>query len=144
MPGAQPPSPPPLDDLTYTPVPGSVRLARRRTIRLLTEQGWDEEAVYDAALIVSELASNVLRHLPGEPFRLMLGLCGDEGAVRIEVTDSGWECLPRIIRAQSGERYGGRGLQLVETVSMEWGVTVNKSTFTKAVWAVVAAKQLAG
>ncbi|MCX2971536.1 MULTISPECIES: ATP-binding protein [Streptomyces] len=119
------------DRLHYTPYPGSVRLARRRAARLVTEWGHGSIAD-DVALTVSELAGNALLHgcLPGRYFRVHLMLT--TSALRIEVTDPRGERQPRQREVADGEMYG-RGLLIVDHLAARWGVIPH--TVGKTVWA---------
>ncbi|MGQ4486488.1 ATP-binding protein [Streptomyces sp. SAS_281] len=125
---------PPLheDRLDYTPTAPSVTLARRRAARLVTSWGYGDHAD-EAALLVSELATNALIHgsLRGRLFRVHLTVTGT--ALRIEVSDPRGERLPRIREADQDECYG-RGLVIVDAVADRWGVeprTVGKTVFAE-------------
>jgi serine/threonine-protein kinase RsbW len=97
----------------------------------------------DLALVVGELAGNVLKHVPRvvhgreRGFRVLLS-GADDGAVRVEVQDAADLGPAAALRvADPGpEDTGGRGLLLVETLSLAWGVSV-RAPEGKAVWAVV-------
>lgn len=121
------------DALTYTPQPGSVRLARQRVARLLTERGWRRDAVSDAALTAAELAANALRHTPEAVFRVALAY--DDGCVLIEVTDRAPQRTPRL-RPAPETSCTGRGLHLVAALAATWGVSTDSGT-EKTVWALV-------
>ncbi|MGW7657690.1 ATP-binding protein, partial [Streptomyces tendae] len=78
----------------YAPTPISVTRARRHATRLISE--WGHPALADdTALIVSELATNAVRHgrIPGRLFRLELTLT--KTRLRIAVSDPRGERLPR-------------------------------------------------
>ncbi|MEV8593115.1 ATP-binding protein [Streptomyces sp. NPDC052012] len=79
----------------------------------------------DVLLCVSELATNALLHgvPPGRGFLLRLLAHGGDGAVRVEVHDSGGgvPAVPRAAEA-GGPGEGGRGLLLVEQLADKWGV----------------------
>ncbi|CAL9396680.1 hypothetical protein SUDANB171_01368 [Streptomyces sp. enrichment culture] len=133
---ASPPPPDPSlvlrqDRLDYTPVPGSVRLARRRSARLVGEWGCPRLAG-DAALVVCEMASNALLHarVPGRMFRVHLMLL--PAVLRVEVTDALGERLP-VQRPVVGEPTCGRGLLLIAALAARWGVT--PLVIGKTVWA---------
>ncbi|TRV76464.1 ATP-binding protein [Streptomyces sp. 130] len=125
---------PPLheDRLDYTPTARSVTLARRRAARLVTAWGHPHRAD-EAALLVSELATNALIHgsLRGRLFRVRLTVTGT--ALRIEVSDPRGERLPGLREADRDECYG-RGLVIVDAVADRWGVeprTVGKTVFAE-------------
>jgi anti-sigma regulatory factor (Ser/Thr protein kinase) len=117
--------------------PSSVAVARRRLTADLVSAGIYESVVGDAALVVSELLSNAIRHaapLPGAKVRVAWTLNDD--ALRVAVSDAGGGPLPRITQA-SPAAPGGRGLGIVETLSSRWGVLRDEGETT--VWAVLMA-----
>ncbi|MFI6608137.1 ATP-binding protein [Streptomyces sp. NPDC050507] len=125
---------PPLheDRLDYTPTARSVTLARRRTARLVAEWGHPHHAG-EAALLVSELATNALLHgsMRGRLFRVHLSLTAT--TFRIEVSDPRGERLPGLREAGADDCYG-RGLLIVAQLADRWGVeprTVGKTVFAE-------------
>ena len=76
----------------------------------------------DAALLVSELFGNSVRHsgsgAAGETVTVAVRAAG--GVVRVEVTDRGGPGVPQL-RACGGEAEGGRGLGLVAGLAARWG-----------------------
>ena len=108
----------------YESVPESVRRARRQVIRALVGAG---AAADDAALLVSELATNAVIHA-GTPFRVAVRRRDDR--LRVEVAD-GSRAVARRQRfsATSGT---GRGLALVDEVADRWGV--DQRDEGKTVW----------
>lgn len=76
----------------------------------------------DAALLVSELFANSIRHggsgAEGETITVAVRAAG--GVVRVEVTDRGGRGVPQL-RACGGEAEGGRGLGLVAGLAARWG-----------------------
>lgn len=118
------------DGLDYTMYPRSVTLARRRTARLVSEWGHPGLAG-DAALLLSELATNALLHgyVPGRLFRAELALT--RTVIRIAVSDARGESLPRPRTATPGEK-SGRGLLIVEMLAARWGVEA--PSVGKTVW----------
>jgi anti-sigma regulatory factor (Ser/Thr protein kinase) len=126
--------------LPYTP--SSVAVARRRLTADLASAGIFEPAVGDAALVVSELLSNSIRHaapLPGSKIRVTWTL--GEDALRVAVSDAGGGPLPRVTRPEPAAP-GGRGLGIVETLSSCWGVVRDDGETT--VWAELAAPHVDG
>ena len=112
-------------------------MARRRLAADLATAGIYESAVGDAALVISELLSNAIRHatpLPGSTVRVAWTLNDD--ALRVAVSDAGGGPMPRVAQA-SPAAPGGRGLGIVETLSARWGVLRDDGETT--VWAVLAA-----
>ncbi len=92
---------------------------------------WDRAPMLDAAqVVVSELAGNALRHGAGR-FSVAVELRAQE--VWIGVHDSSPR-LPQ--RREAGPAAtGGRGLELIEALSVSWGTTPEPEG--KTVWAVV-------
>jgi two-component sensor histidine kinase len=89
----------------------------------------------DAALVVSELLSNALRHagpLPGDKVRV--GWCLDEGSLRLSVSDGGGQTKPELGQPTQSAT-GGRGLRIVERLSRCWGAQTDVDGTT--VWAEV-------
>lgn len=82
----------------------------------------------DAALLVTELVSNAVRHAGSE---LEVTVVLRPGTVRIEVADFSpggtIEALPA-----DGEAEGGRGLSIVDTLSSRWGVNTHPGG--KTIW----------
>jgi anti-sigma regulatory factor (Ser/Thr protein kinase) len=117
-------------------------VARRRLVADLVSAGMYESVVGDAALIVSELLSNAIRHaapLPGSTVRVAWTLHDD--TLHVAVSDAGGGPMPHVTQA-SAAAPGGRGLGIVETLSARWGVLRDESETT--VWAVLAAAPVAG
>ncbi|HZG89374.1 MAG TPA: ATP-binding protein [Pseudonocardia sp.] len=100
-------------DLPATPA--SVSAARRVAHHLLT--GWSAEPFCDdALLLLTELVSNVVRHVTGRaPLRLELSLTGL--VLYVAVLDT--STTPPVPGAPTGD--GGYGLQLVDALSDSWG-----------------------
>lgn len=106
--------------LPYTA--SSVGIARRRLIGDLADAGVCEGAACDAGLVISELISNALRHatpLSGNSVKVSWDLRAD--SVTVAVADGGAETRPRI-HQPSGSSLGGRGLGIVDRLSIRWGV----------------------
>jgi len=104
----------------------SVRAARRFVAKTLSSWG-QEDAVWDAQLVVSELATNAVLHA-GTPFTVRLTLA--DRSVRLEVDDG-------VSRAPRERRFGpdattGRGISLIAEVSASWGVSMRPGG--KSVW----------
>jgi anti-sigma regulatory factor (Ser/Thr protein kinase) len=117
--------------------PASVAVARQRLTADLVKAGIVHAAVGDAALVVSELLSNAIRHaqpLPGA--NLQVAWAVDDGSVEVAVSDGGSRTRPHPTYA-SVSALGGRGLDIVEFLSRRWGVRTDDTGLT--VWAVLAA-----
>lgn len=119
--------------------PASVGLARRRVRDHLKDWGHspDDPALADVVLLVSELATNAVRHGPlhEREFEVAVTALAD-GSCFIEVSDEGL-AAPRL-RPVSEWEETGRGLHLVESVAVAWGVW-SRGRYGKTVWALVAA-----
>src|SRR6201996_797252 len=121
--------------LPYTA--SSVGVARRRLIGDLTEAGVYEATACDVGLVLSELISNALRHatpLPGSVVRVSWEL-GD-GYVEVSVSDGGGPTAPRVA-APASSAVGGRGLGIVERLSLRWGVYSAPDASETTVWAAL-------
>lgn len=108
----------------------SVSAARSLVRRELGRWGL-ERLIDDCCLIVSELATNVVRH-GGSVFTLRLG--SDGTWVYGEICDQGEE-LPRPRQADM-DATDGRGLLIVSELADDWGV-VPYAQGGKAVWFVL-------
>jgi len=101
----------------------------------LIEAGVRASAVTDAALVISELLSNALRHagpLPGAGIRVAWDL--DADSVRISVSDGGGPSQPEF-GEPTPTTTGGRGLRIVARLSRRWGTLCDDEGTT--VWAEV-------
>ncbi|MFJ6072534.1 ATP-binding protein [Streptomyces sp. NPDC093065] len=115
----------------FPAAPDAVRTARSLVRRTLDE--WRLDGVGDiAALLVSELVTNALRHATGPiGLRLVRGdPAGDAGVLLVEVSDP----LPdppreRVARPEDED---GRGLQLVASAAHRWGTRPGEAG--KTVW----------
>jgi anti-sigma regulatory factor (Ser/Thr protein kinase) len=93
--------------------------AARAAVRPIL-QSWkctDEDWLFDAQLIVTELVTNAIRH-GGGGLELMLTM--HERSVTVSVAD-GSAVIPEV-HARDAEADGGRGLLLIEALSDAWGV----------------------
>ncbi|WP_432193880.1 ATP-binding protein [Streptomyces sp. bgisy027] len=115
-----------------SPTPRGARLARLLATEQLRSWGLPLDP---AAHIVAELANNAAAHgrVPGRDFRILLYVVG--GTVRIEVTDTRADRLPRPERPTS-DAESGRGLAIVEALADRWGVCQGAAP-RKTVWAEV-------
>lgn len=111
----------------------SVGEARRRALERLAHWALHEDTSDTAALVVSELVTNAVRHTPCETFTCELRV--SEVHLRIEVEGGGRSrLLPRPRPAPDSEH--GRGLVLVDALSTAWGVR-DTGRGTHVVWADV-------
>jgi anti-sigma regulatory factor (Ser/Thr protein kinase) len=129
--------------LPYTA--SSVGVARRRLMADLAEAGVFESTACDAGLVLSELISNALRHarpLPDATVRVAWRLDGD--CLEIAVSDGGGPTVPAVNEPGSSA-IGGRGLGIVDRLSLRWGVDTSRADGSEAggsgettVWAELA------
>ena len=120
--------------------PASVGVARRRLVSDLFEGGFYGSTVSDAALVLSELLSNALRHatpLPGSRLRVAWRL--DTDSVRVSVSDGGGPTRPELGEPTQSTT-GGRGLRIVAKLSRRWGTGSDEEGTT--VWAEVELPQM--
>ena len=104
--------------LDLPPVVASVPLARHVTLDALRSWGSPHD-LDDAALLVSELVSNVVDHAHTEAvLTLELSLSGNW--LRISVADG--SAIRPVARELNHDRPRGRGLRLVEAIADRWGV----------------------
>ncbi|WP_405519301.1 ATP-binding protein [Streptomyces canus] len=116
--------------ILLSPTPRGARLARLLAVEQLREWGL---LLHPAEHIVAELAANAVTHgrAPGRDFRLTLYVVG--GTLRIEVTDTRGDRLPRA-ELPAPDAESGRGLVLVDALADKWGVTPGRPP-RKTVWA---------
>jgi anti-sigma regulatory factor (Ser/Thr protein kinase) len=115
--------------------PSSVAVARRSLCAQLLASGVLKPTVDDAAVILSELLSNALRHarpLASGEVRVAWDRQGD--AVEVSVSDGGSSTEPRR-RHPTLSSLGGRGLGIVESLADCWGVREEDGATT--VWALL-------
>jgi anti-sigma regulatory factor (Ser/Thr protein kinase) len=120
--------------------PASVGVARRRLVSDLFEAGFYGSTVSDAALVLSELLSNALRHgtpLPGSCLRVAWHL--DADSVQVLVSDGGGSTRPELGEPTQATT-GGRGLRIVAKLSRRWGTGSDEEGTT--VWAEVELPQM--
>jgi len=114
-----------VGDWTLPSEPTSVARARELACAWLLARGLDE-MIDTCELLVSELATNALRHGRGD---IRLRLLRDTTLV-CEVWDNGY-AQPRQRRARDTDE-GGRGLQLVSMLADRWGS--RRTPTGKTVW----------
>lgn len=85
-----------------------------------------------AGLLVSELATNVIRHTDAPTFVVDVVDLPDDGLLRVEVTDTGAE-LP-VLRTPDPTAERGRGIQLVSVLADRWGARRARGAAGKTVW----------
>jgi anti-sigma regulatory factor (Ser/Thr protein kinase) len=117
--------------------PSSVATARWQLAADLREAGTMAAAIGDAALVLSELLSNAIRHarpLPGRTVRVAWTLA--DGSLRVSVSDGGGSTRPHAGHPRPSS-LGGRGLAIVEHLASRWGIRAADGEIT--VWAVLPA-----
>ncbi|HSJ20784.1 MAG TPA: ATP-binding protein [Nocardioidaceae bacterium] len=112
----------------WPPEPRHVGDARRFVAEQLVATDLDH-LVDTVGLIVSELATNAVRHAHS-PFRVSLARAEDQLLLVVRDESS----APALLGEGDASAVGGRGLQLVSTLSHAWGVTPHAGD-GKSVWA---------
>ena len=121
--------------LPYTA--SSVGVARRLLLSELAEAGVHEATACDAGLVISELISNALRHatpLPDSRVRVSWKLTDD--CLEIAVSDGGGPTVPEV-NEPAASAIGGRGLGIVDRLSLRWGVFRHQEDGETTVWAAL-------
>ncbi|MFI7146364.1 ATP-binding protein [Nonomuraea sp. NPDC050022] len=111
-----------LGEVVLPGVAHSVAVARHCVGEMLASAGHRD--VETARLIVSELVTNALIHTASGLYGGVITvevIAVDAEIVRVEVTDDGADTVPRS-RESGDDDCHGRGLWLVEQVSLKWGV----------------------
>ncbi len=102
--------------------PSSAAVARVRLRQWLRDQGREGPRLEDAAVVVSELVGNSVRHarpLRGDDLVVSWSLAG--AVLRISVSDGGGPSRPRRLDPPPTAEYG-RGMSIVEALSDRWWV----------------------
>ncbi|MBB5940002.1 ATP-binding protein [Streptomyces zagrosensis] len=142
---SQPPHP--RNSLTLADTPNAVGLARLHTADVLSGWGVRFDTVETVQLLVSELATNAVRHpKEGEEesslfsvrnvvqtFEFALEIIGH--AVRVSVWDR--DTRPPVLKEVGVEATGGRGIFIVAVASRRWGHYPARGRPGKVVWAEV-------
>jgi Histidine kinase-like ATPase domain len=102
--------------------------ARRLVVAALARRGCEEEIVDDAALVVTELASNAVLHARSR-FSISVRLW--DSTLRVAVRDD----APPDATAPNGGliRRPAHGLDLIDSISSDWGAV--RAPHGKVVWA---------
>ena len=111
----------------FPPTAASVRAARAYTTAALRKGNAEAAAIDDVALVVSELATNAVKHA-GTAFDVAVQT---DGQIRVDVTDESPRRVP-IARRVGPTSITGRGLRIVEALCDRWGVDVRDGH--KVVW----------
>ena len=118
---------------SYLNHPESVRSARHFAREVLAGRGVAEERLALAELLVSELASNAVKHATTS---FTLAIKVKDAIIRIEVTDTG--SGQPTLKHPRPDQPDGRGLLIVESLSDAWGTTVERDS--KTVWCILSAR----
>lgn len=115
----------------FTGTPDSVADART-----FVSDHFNDDAIRDeAVLLVSEVATNAIRHVGGGYTVTIMRIAA---TTRILVKDPGSALTVPRLRPPSGTEEGGRGLALVEAIATSWGTTVTADG-GRLVWFDIAA-----
>ncbi|GAA2407557.1 hypothetical protein GCM10010420_39590 [Streptomyces glaucosporus] len=102
----------------------------RRVVRKHLELWGMPELADTAQLCVSELVTNVIRHVgAGTPATLAVSM--NRTRLRIELSDPDVRALPTLISA-SDDQESGRGLALLDAATAAWGVVLREDS--KVTW----------
>jgi anti-sigma regulatory factor (Ser/Thr protein kinase) len=113
---------------SFPAVAVSVPDARRFVTEIVA--GLPERVSQTAALLVSELASNAVRHANGSQFDVAVE--HTDGRLWVGVTDTGRQQL--VLRSPAVTDEHGRGLQLVAAFADRWGARRSRASGAKTVW----------
>ncbi|MDN3020609.1 ATP-binding protein [Streptomyces sp. S.PB5] len=129
-------------EMCFTSTPRGARLARRLAALRLDAWGipYGTDPHDTLVLIVAELTANAVRHghVPGRDFHLRVHVPADGRTVRIEVTDTRAERLPRRpapAPKADGTEENGRGLLIVSRLATRWDWHPRADGPGKTVWA---------
>ncbi|MFE9440985.1 ATP-binding protein [Streptomyces sp. NPDC006602] len=114
--------------LPFEAAPAEVRLLRRTVVKQLSRWG-TPVAADEAELLVTELATNVVKHVgEGASATLILEWRGER--LRLEVHDKS-QVVPSLKTTGCDEECG-RGLHLLAALAVDWGTVL--TAMGKAVW----------
>ncbi|GAA2210551.1 hypothetical protein GCM10009850_060100 [Nonomuraea monospora] len=96
----------------------------------------DRPETYTAEVVISELATNAIRHTHSGQAAGRFGVTLHAGTTLLilAVHDEGGPSTPRLCQAENTDQ-SGRGLHLVESLTTRWGVHGDESGRT--VWALI-------
>lgn len=112
---------------SFEPTKRSVTEARHFAQSVLSDL--TEEVVSTVGLMVTELATNAVRHAATA---YEVSIEKDQGGIHVEVADTGGGQAAR--RSPVVTEPSGRGLEIVAKLSDEWGVKQSSALKGKAVW----------
>jgi anti-sigma regulatory factor (Ser/Thr protein kinase) len=118
----------------------AVPVARAYTRFTLGKWDMPAEVTGNAELIVSEFVTNAIKASQGLAHATVrVRLASDREQLLVQVWDAG-ASVP-VLRDPRPASEGGRGLQLVAALSVNWGVNPAGTLAGKVVWAVIAAEE---
>jgi hypothetical protein len=110
------------------PIPPSITVSRHLVLELLRTWGVPHDRE-DAAMLVTELVSNVVDHVRREA-NLTLELAVSDECLRIAVVDG--SSVQPVVRELSTDRPRGRGMRMVQARADRWGAEDHRGG--KRVW----------
>jgi two-component sensor histidine kinase len=119
---------------TYPDTPAAPSRARQLVASALRDNGISDGPMFEAALLViSELVTNAVMHADSD-VELSIDIT-DRTCLRLEVADSSSQ-PPRRMRPVDRGAGGGLGLNVINELVMDWGVTSRRDGEPgKVVWA---------
>ena len=106
----------PVEQLTLPATAASARTARRFVSAFCARRQMPDDLCYDAALLVSELTGNSLRHARSEA-RISVDPIG--AVLRVEVADDSPD-LPQLQDVPEDATHG-RGVRILDRLATRWG-----------------------
>ena len=116
----------------FLPVGESVRASRNFVVAALRRLQADD-LVHDATVIVSELATNAVRHARS-PFRVSVSELGGLVCISVKDVGDGHAALPTT--AADDHASDGRGMAIIDALAHRWGYSALEEG--KVVWAQLA------
>jgi anti-sigma regulatory factor (Ser/Thr protein kinase) len=114
---------------TFDTTPASVSQARHAGMAALIDAGCGIDTVETAALLITELATNAVKHATGDEYTIAVSVGASR--VHVEVRDADGR-VPLRPMGEPTDAERGRGLSLVDTLASRWGVRPLDAG--KAVW----------
>lgn len=117
--------------------PASAPIARRALLEDLRRIIKDHDLTHAAAVVISELVGNAVRHASPTPDgAVVVRWQVRGGVVDLEVTDGGSDGDVRPSRPTL-DSTTGRGLRIVRHLADEWGVQLHDTSEMRTVWAAM-------